>query len=70
VVYVSQCELVKWDRKLIVVWGLGRDCVAQVSVCLFGGGFGYIAVRRAVARLHYLLDAVRSVCLLCLNCWF
>jgi hypothetical protein len=37
VVYVSQCGLVKWDRKLIVVWGLGRDCVVQVSVCLFGG---------------------------------
>jgi hypothetical protein len=30
VVYVSQCGLVKRDRKLIVVWGLGRDCVVQV----------------------------------------
>jgi hypothetical protein len=51
VVYVSQCGLVKLDRKLIVVWGLGQDCDVQVSVCLFGVGFGYIAVRRAVARL-------------------
>jgi hypothetical protein len=65
VVYVSHCGLVKWDRKLIVLWGLGRDCIAQVSACLCGGGFGYIVVRRAVVRLHYLLAGVRTVCLLC-----
>jgi hypothetical protein len=64
-ILVSQCGLVKWDRKLIVVWGVGRDCVVQVSVCLFGGDFGYIAVRRTVAGFNYLLDGVRSECLLC-----